>query len=327
MATRKQKIKVAIFLLGCATIMTIGTLVISGVYKQPGKHYWLEFEESILGLYEGGLVEYLGVPVGKVDDIFVTPGQKAHVTIVINPQKVSLREGVEGRLVIYSIAAGTMAVSLSGGDPNQPELPEYSKIPTRKSTIEAVSSQITKILEDVSDISETIRGQLAHLDEKAISDIVHQARSLLQKGDEFLNNSDKLVSETTETIKDMRKHAEKLVSQIESRSSDVERLVNKLETLVETFTKRGQELDMAALQDQLNVLLKQVTETAAQLDTTVANMEVIAGDVVHQTGNIEYALRSALLEISDSFESMRILLNQLKDDPSALIRGKGRPRE
>lgn len=327
MATRKQKLKVSIFLIVCIGLMTAGTLVITGIYQEPGQHYWLEFDESVLGLYEGSMVEYLGVPVGKVREIHVTEEKLAHVAIVINPNKVSLREGVEGRLVIYSIAAGTMAVSLSGGSPDNPLLTEHSKIPTKPSTIEAFSSQMTTILEDVTAISGSIRGQIEHLDEKAISDIVHQVRDLLNKGDGFVENTDTLILEATEVVKDVRKHAETLVAHIDARSRDLERLTQKIERLVETYTQKGEELEVDVLQQQFNELLEQINHAAKQLDSTVVNIELVATDIVHKAGNVEYSLRGTMLELNDAFESIRILVNQLKEDPSSLIRGRGRVRE
>lgn len=327
MATRKQKLKVGVFLLLCVGIMTVGTLVVTGIYQEPGLHYWLEFEESILGLYEGGLVEYLGVPVGKVRNIYVTGGQHAHVDIVIDPNKVTLHEGVEGQLVIYSIAAGTMAVSLSGGNPELPELKEESRIPTKPSAIEAFSAQLSKILEDVSELADAILAQVANLDETAVSDIVHQVRDLLNKGDDFVEDSNELIREATEAVKDIRKHADTLVDHLDARSNDLGRLAENIEKLVEVSTLRVEQLDIEQLQKQFSELLEQVTAVAQQADETVVRIETVATDIVHQADNVEFALRGALFELRDAFDSIRIMVNQLKDDPSALIRGRGRARE
>lgn len=334
MATRRQKLKVSVFLVLCVGIMVVGTLVVTGIYQEPGLSYWIEFNESVLGLYEGGMVEYLGVPVGKVREIFVTENQLAHVEIVINPDKVSLHEGVEGKLVIYSLAAGTMAISLAGGDPQKPELPEFGQIPSKPSTIEAFSSQLNNImqdlsstLKDVSIIGEKVRIQVGNLDDTAVRDIVHQVRDLVGKGDEFVEHTDGLVTEATGAVKEVRSHADTLVDTITDRSRDMERLIKKIETLVETYNSRGQELKVDMLQEQLNKLLEQVTNTAEQMDTTVANLDIVVGDIGHKAGNVEYALRGTLTDLSDSLESIRILVNQLKEDPSALIRGRGRVQD
>jgi len=70
-----------------------------------------------------------------------------------------------------------------------------------------------------------------------------------------------------------------------------------------------------------------VSAVARQADETVARMETMAMDIVHQADNVEYTLRGTMLELRDAFDSIRLMVNQLKDDPSALIRGRGRVRE
>lgn len=112
--------------------MAAVVVVLRGYYDDKGVTYAIEFEESISGLYEGGIVTYLGVPVGKVRDIFVTEANKPHVNIVIDPLKVQLFEGVEAQLVIYSFAAGTMAISLEGGHPISGNLPPREPHPREK---------------------------------------------------------------------------------------------------------------------------------------------------------------------------------------------------
>ena len=65
MATRRQRVEVAVFLLVCAGIMG-GLLYLVAGLNDSGVEYSVVFDESISGLYEGAFVQYLGVPVGKV---------------------------------------------------------------------------------------------------------------------------------------------------------------------------------------------------------------------------------------------------------------------
>jgi len=326
-ATRRQKIKVSIFLLICIGVMVAGTLVITGLYQKPGLTYRLEFNESVLGLYEGGMVEYMGVPVGKIREIFVTPTQRAHVEIMIDPDKVVLHEGTEAKLVIYSIAAGTMAVSLSGGERDGPLLREFSHIPTKLSTIETFSSQLTNILDDISTIGKSIREQLDALDETAVSDIVHNVRDLVKRGESFVDHTDALVVDAKDALQDIRKHSDSLMGHVDVHSKNLERLTSKIETLVDTYTKRGQELNVDMLQTQVNSLIDEIKRMVQQMDTTMANMDVVAADIVHQTGNVEYSLRGTMTDLRDALDSIRGLVTQLKEDPSAIIRGRGKTRE
>ncbi|HNZ48997.1 MAG TPA: hypothetical protein PKN92_09140, partial [Candidatus Hydrogenedentes bacterium] len=154
-----------------------------------------------------------------------------------------------------------------------------------------------------------------------------QVQTLLGKGETFVEDTTTLVKESTETVQDIRSHASSLVSSLETRSTEVASLIKKLEQLVEVSTVRAEQLDVQKLQEQFSELLAQVTNAATQLDTTVANMDLIAQDIVHQAGNVEYSLRGTLAEFRDSLESVRIMINQIKDDPSSLIRGRGRIKE
>ena len=244
MATRKQKVKVGAFLGVCIGLSVAATMVITGLYKEPGTPYWLEFDESILGLYEGGLVVYLGVPVGKVKEIFVTENRKAHVETIIDPHKVTLHNGVQGQLVLYSIAAGTMAVGLEGGKPAEGLLPPNSQIPTKMSTFGAISSQITDVMDHVSGIAEKINSELAKLGDTDVKDIVDRVRSLLEKGDGLADKGSEFLSETTETIKKVRGEVDTVMGALEGRSKDLEKLAADMQRLVKVAADKLEQFEI-----------------------------------------------------------------------------------
>ena len=54
MASKKVKVKVGIFLIACFTLIGISLAYISGTLRPEGVPYWLEFDASVLGVYEGG---------------------------------------------------------------------------------------------------------------------------------------------------------------------------------------------------------------------------------------------------------------------------------
>ncbi len=323
MATKRQKMKVGVFLIVCFGFIIGGSMLIQGQFKSPGTEYWLEFEESILGLYEGGMVEYLGVPVGKVINITVTETQKAHVDILINPEKVVLRKGVEGQLVLYSIAAGTMAISLSGGDPEGVELPSKSRITTRKSTIEAISSQITDIMGEISSIASKVNSQLDALEDGDVKEIVDRVKGLLERGEGLMDKGTELANETTKTVGDLRGEASRVVDALEARSEDLRRVAKEMEELLKTANVKLEEVDVKETQIRVHEALERVTSLAESVEGALEKMDTLTADVLHETGNVEHSLRVTMKELRDAFDSMRLLADQLKEDPSQLVRGKG----
>jgi len=321
-ATQKQKVKVGVFLIACLVLIVGGAMLIKGMYHDPGEEYTLEFDESVLGLYEGGLVEYLGVPVGKVRNIRVTESQKALVEILINPEKVTLRKGVEGQLVLYSIAAGTMAISLSGGESDGPVLPGRSRIPTKTSTIEAISSQITDIMAQVSDIADKVSKRLDAVPEEDVREIVGQVKTLLKKGEGVMDEGTKLATETTETVKALREDARRVVDALEARSADLQSLAKEMEALVKTANEKMGAVDVADTQTRIQDALDAVTSLAASVEASMKQLDTVTKDVLHETDNVEHSLRSTMKELTEAFESLRLLMDQLKADPSQLVRGK-----
>jgi ABC-type transporter Mla subunit MlaD len=323
-ATRKQKVKVGVFLGVCIGLMVAATMVITGLYKEPGNPYWLEFEESILGLYEGGLVVYLGVPVGKVKEILVTENRRAHVEVLIDPHKVTLHNGVQGQLVLYSLAAGTMAIGLEGGSPADGDLPPNGQIPAKMSTFGAVSSQITEVMDQVSGIAEKVNTELAQLDDKDIKEIVDRAKSIMEKGEGLADKGSEFLTETTETIKKVKGNVDQVMNTLEGRSRDLEKLAVDMDRLVSTATEKLKQFDMPKTQENLNEALKNVASLAEEMDKTVSKLGTVAADVSHETDNVEYSLRAAMTDLRRTFESLRVLLEQLQGDPSQLVRGKAK---
>ena len=148
----------------------------------------------MLGLYKGGMVQYLGVPVGLVDDIYVGSDGKAYVELLIDPKKVTLHQGVEATLEFYSFATGTMCVALKGGEPAAELLPPDSIIPTGSSLIDSFSSQATELMATFNKIAEKIDAGLKDMPEGKITEIVAQIKP-------YIDNARAFISDARDTLK------------------------------------------------------------------------------------------------------------------------------
>lgn len=327
MATRTQKMKVGVFLTCCITILVCIFIIIAGYYERPGIHYWIEFEESVLGLNEGGMVEYLGVPVGRVREIHVTPQKKAHVEISINPAKVTLQPGVEAQLVLYSIAAGTMAVSLSGGDYRADRLPENSQIPAKPSTIKTISSQIESLLGDLSEIAEKLNQGFEGMESGQVNDIIKQAGHLLDETTNLIDNGKTFVGQANDTLSNLKGDAQKVIDEALGLSKDVRRLSGEVEDFIKTAKDKLLEFDIPQTQGQVNEVLGRIVELSDNLNRTVKEFQDITANTLHEADNVEFSLRRSLSEINQVLESTRIFVEELRKDPASLIRGKGQVKD
>ncbi len=324
MATRMQKIKVSVFLLSCMAIMAAGFITVAELYKKVGHRYWIEFDESVLGVNEGGIVEYLGVPVGKVDRIEVNDNNTARVEVVIDPQKVRLKEGVQARLVIYSLAAGTMAIELSGGDPGGKSLPNGSNIPVKASVMASISTQSANLVESLTSIAEAFEQGLEGLEKGKLSELVNHADELLCKGQDVADKGGRLLDETTATVTDLRGRLKTVSEQFTKLSEQVGTLAEDLTGLAGDVRGKVGQLDVAQTQQQLSRTLENIAELSGRVNEAVAQLGAATDSTLHEADNIQHSLDRTLRDVSVALESVSSLANQLKADPASVVRGKGK---
>ncbi len=315
MATRKQKFQVFLFLFICLIIVLIIIYFVSGMYSNYGVRYRIEFDESILGVYEGGVVEYLGVPVGKVEEIKVSPEGKPYVIVNIDSKKVTLHEGVEARIVIYSLAAGTMAISLHGGDPNAPVLPPGSKIPARRSTITAVSSRAEELIEDLKNILDSIKTGLEGIESGDLNEIVKKVDKVLEKGETLLDDVQKTVNNVNTTIEEMKPKLIKTMDTGEQTISEIKELSKKTDKLVSVITEKAQQIDIQKIQENVNSTSEAINKLATELKDIISSTS-------YKADNVEFTLQQTLQEVNQTLESLRNLLESIRNNPSSIIRGK-----
>ncbi len=327
MATRTQKMKVGVFLLICLGIVLGGLALVTGLHENQGENYSIEFRESVLGLYDGAEVVYLGVPVGKVADIFVTDDYSAHVEVLIQPEKVTLRKGVEAQLAIYSLAAGTMAVSLAGGEPSAPELPHGAQIPAKTSTITAVSSRIEELVDGLAQAIGSINRGLEDLEEGKLTDIVDRAHEVLDEGRAFLEKGQGLVENADVTLTDFRGDADKVIDRLMALSDDVHEVAENVNKLVISVNGKVDELDVPQTQQEMGRVLENLGDLTEKLNNTMGEFDAMSANVLHEAGNVEFSLRRSLQEIGEALETTRMFVDQLREDPSSIIRGKGQAKE
>ena len=318
MATRVQKMKVGLFVIICVLLIAGGLMMISGFQYEPKLPYWIEFDETVLGLGADGLVVYLGVRVGQVSNIYVTPANKVHCDLDILTNKVQLREGVTAQLVLYSLATGTMCISLQGGDPNGPVLPANSEIPTRRSLVTAVSTQIEGILDDLRAVTETVKNGLVGVEEGDLALLIDDADGLILRGQEFLDKANT-------TIGDVKGQAEASLDDVRDLAKEVKELVKDADEAIKKATSKLDALNVAELGDSVNQTLNDISDLSKRLQDAAKAIDVVSRRALHEAGNVEYNLRETLRTLNDSLDAVRDLTEYLREDPSALIRGKGKP--
>lgn len=327
MATKKVKIKVGVFLILCFSLIAVSVAYISGAYTVEGVPYWLEFEDSVLGVYEGGIVQYLGVPVGKVSNIAVTSSNRAHIDILIDPDKIELQRGVRAQLVLYSLAAGTMAIELSGGDAEKGPLPENSQIPTRPSAFSAISTKVEELMDDASIIVGKLEEGLRGLEPGEFTDMIGRVNSIIEDVEVMAEDFKTTVKSANSAIAKVEGKIDPVTDEVMALSKDLRATSAEAGDFLRIARSKAEELDVQQLGGRMDEVLGQITELTVQLKASVENLDESSATMLHEADNIEYSLRTTLQSTSDTLSALESLLTQLKQDPSALVRGKARIKD
>ena len=319
MATKAQKTKVGLFLLASVVVITVGVLIALGLSTERKVPYYILFDESVLGLGVGGLVEYGGVEVGDVKDIHVTPDNRARVDIVVSEDKVRLKEGVTATLTIYSLALGTMCVSLEGGDPEAAPLQPYEQIPSRESMFESVSSRVTNLLTDLTAMAHKLNVALEGLEEGQLAAVVGEAGDLLTE-------TKGLVGKTSDTVSSFRERGEEAVADFRALTENLNKFAESGTRWLELAEQKVKPLDLAQTEEDLQNALEAITASAEALTKRLEGMtdtlDATTRAALHEADNVEYNLREGIRSLNETMGAVRDFLEYLKSDPAALIRGK-----
>ncbi len=318
MATRTQKVKVGAFLLISATFIIAGLMLVAGYRQGNSQRYMIVFEKTVLGLYKGGMVQYLGVPVGVVDDIYVSNDGKAYVETLIDPDKVTLHRGVEAKLEFYSFATGTMCVALSGGDPTGEVLEPGAIIPTGQSQLESVSSQAADLMVSLTKIAEKIETGMSGMEEGQLTAVVDQIKPFIDDARGFIEdarNTLKTVEGDLHSTIDEVKPGIKKFGDLADSAQALSKTAN--DTLSDMRTKI-QPLDLGKLQTELLALSDQIKQTTKRLDG-------MTGSLPHTVDNLQYALIDTTRKLNETLDAFRALAETLNQNP--YVRGASAPED
>jgi ABC-type transporter Mla subunit MlaD len=310
---------VGLFLIICLLLIVGGLLLISGYRHEPKINYWCEFHEPVLGLGTNSIVTYLGVPVGRVSNIYVTGENTAHVDMEIIVDKVMLHPGVEAKLVMYSLATGTLAVGLAGGDPSLPMLPPDSEILSTPSLVETLSSQIEKLLDSVNSAVEKINSILGDVEEGEVQGLVNSASDFMKKAQEFADKANEFMQTLSDNADGGIADARKLIKNIDG-------LVTDTKEAVQALGKQIEALDLGTTNTTLNSALDNIDKLAERLQDTAGAIEQTGEGATSSIQNIQLNLRETMQVLNEALNSIRDLADYLQQDPSSLVRGKGRPK-
>ena len=323
MSTQANPTIVGAFVVGAIVLVVAGVLVFgSGELFTQKTQYILYFEGSLKGLTIGAPVNFKGMRVGKVTDIFLEIDEDdfdIRTAVIMELGEGRLRSvgtgevarkgspeeaqeflrhlvnnGLRAQLKMQSLVTGQLAIELDFA-PNSPVKlvgtnRAYPEFPTISSKLEEFTKKIEEI--PVRELSEAALNTLQNLDRfigsPKTQGLPDEATKLMQETRRFVKDAQRLVGPIDGTLRETRA----LVRNVNSRVGPV---VSSVEQTAESA----------------RATLDQGRETLAKVDRRISSDSALM-----------YELRATLKALKKAAESVDALAEYLERHPEAVIRGK-----
>lgn len=292
---------VGVFVVGFAiALLTLVVWLTVGTEKVTYLPYKVVTTESVSGLSANSSVNYKGVDVGIVRKIQLNEKDPRYVIISLDIIKgTPIKADTEAVLTSRGIT-GLVGVSLTGGRATSPDI-----VPTSENPVPSIKNGAS----------------LAKRLDTAFNEVSKSVSDLSSKLDLVVTQ------ENAEHINNILKNMDRLTNNLADSSEDVANMVDRIEPKLDR-----------ALQafDSFSVITDNVKKTSEDLQVTLHNADLTL-ESWNQTAavfqNLGKSIRTQIPNLNSTFTELNTILyqtsqliNQLNNEPNALIMGKSKPK-
>jgi phospholipid/cholesterol/gamma-HCH transport system substrate-binding protein len=329
------------FVLGAVLLIVAGLIVLGGgKFFRRTTPVVMYFQGSVSGLSVGSAVNFRGVRVGQVTNVFIRyqPDNRELLIIPVfaelsaeNLQLVATRDekkeirmgsgdtlralidqGLRAQLALPSLVTGQVTVSLDLFPGTQANFvntyPDRVEIPTVPSTLQEVQTTLQQIYNKISQLP--------------LDELVEDTRTLVKGANRLVNDPSvtQAVANASQAMTDLQQAARTLdgrigplISSIETTSATANRAMQTAERTISGIDTRSQQ----TLRDT-NAMLQAAQSALTQADRTLRT----ANSIIQPSGSINFEAVNAMRETAAAARSLRELADQLQRNPNSLLFGR-----
>ncbi|MSR82366.1 MAG: MCE family protein [Candidatus Latescibacteria bacterium] len=322
MATRAQKIRLGLFLLFSTALLAAFIFLLAGLqFLEKREAYFIEFKDtSVGGLNIGSQVKYMGLRVGKVEEVSISREDVTTVLveIAIDPQLLPnairadtratmANQGITGVKYIELVAGSQLAAVLPPGSRIQPNESFLSTIDERA---EILTSKVEQVLNNL--ISLTSEQNTAQL------------TGALRGASELMQTTSAIASENRAPLQATFAHLEAATQSMATSAANLQAATTNLRQILAGKELQGTLVNLQSASNQLRLQMDQpIPDFVANLNQMTLSADRtfthIDQTVVQSRDNI---LRS-IQDLQETLQNVRQATDLIKEDPSVLIRGRG----
>jgi phospholipid/cholesterol/gamma-HCH transport system substrate-binding protein len=307
METRAHYVAVGAFVLAMVFLAFVGVVYLGGAQLTTQlTHYDIYFKGAVSGLSKGAVVQYNGIPVGKVFDVEIDPNnvEQIRVTVEIDKSvvikedaKASVETNILSGVSFILITKGTNAAQVLTAKPDE----RYPVIKVRRSALASLSARAPELLDQLSRIGDDLDELLDEHNRLAVRNILDNVNKVT--GDIAAHDQD--FTALLANAKTAFGSAGKFVDDLDQSFTAPNGIRDRLSTALVAFTKTANGIDEAS---------RQIRVTARDLDTALQDVN---SHTLHEADDLLHEARQFVAGLTRIGE-------QIERDPSRLLYGDRR---
>lgn len=301
-------------LIGLFTVIAVGCALLFGLWlgkssmDREYSYYDIGFSQAVSGLSSGSSVEYSGIKVGDVTELWLEPDDPRKVRARIRVYGgTPIKTDTQARLALANIT-GSMVIQLHGGTPEAPRLEGDRGDPP---LIVADPSSLSALLENGEDLMSNINNLLLSANQIfSEENTTRLSRTLAH------------LEQATSVLSEQRGDLAQTLQQFNQLSQQANTVMGELSTLARNAN--------GLLDDQGRSVLDSAAQSMSALDRTTSRLDTL---LEKNQGALNNGMQGfnelgpAINELRTTLGALRRVTQRLEDNPSGFLLGRDKLQE
>jgi phospholipid/cholesterol/gamma-HCH transport system substrate-binding protein len=306
----------AVTVFGALVAVALGLWSASYRTDAAWQTFEIHFSQAVTGLFEGSVVQYNGINMGNVQDLYLDPEDPSRVIATVSVSAdAPVREDTTARLTINGLT-GVSFIQLRGGSPDAPALvTESGGMPV----IVAEESPLQRLIDQSEDIASTASEVMLRLLDFLSENNAARVSNTLDNIDAFTVAMASEVDRVDGIMDDLSAGAAQvnpLLTEFSALMADMRDLVAGLDSQVENLAP-----ELAA---DLRTSMQRFASVADRLDRLLAANEQAINEFGSET---LVELGPTVAELRRLIRDLSVVGNRLERNPASFLLGGERARE
>ncbi|MCI0917632.1 MlaD family protein [Stutzerimonas stutzeri] len=301
-------------LIGLFTVVAVGCALLFALWlgkssmDREYSYYDIGFSQAVSGLSSGSSVEYSGIKVGDVVQLWLEPDDPRKVRARIRVYGgTPIKTDTQARLALANIT-GSMVIQLHGGTPESPRL---KGDPDNPPLIVADPSSLSALLENGEDLMSNINNLLLSANQIFSEENTTRLSRTLEH-----------LEQATSVLSDQRGDLAQTLQQFNQLSQQANTVMGELSSLARNANGLLDEQGRSVL-DSAAHSMKALDRTTARLDTLLEDNQGALNNGMQGFNE----LGPAINELRTTLGALRRVTQRLEDNPSGFLLGRDKLQE